>query len=629
MAENTAPFVYGGKILKVDLSAGKIEIEAPGELFFRKYLGGSAMGTYFCLNGMKAGTDALSPENVLVFAAGVLTGAAVSGVSRFNVTAKSPLTGCIGDAQCGGQWGPELKRAGFDAIVITGKSATPVYLWIHDGEAELRDAAKLWGKFTADVYDEIRAELDDPKAQIACVGPAGEKLVRFACVAAGGSHYAGRTGMGAVMGSKNLKAIACRGTSKPAYFNAEEVKRVAAAGSTAFKDAGFPQTLREFGTAGVVKFQHDAGNVCTRNFSRGWFEEIDGLCGETMKKDIGHSSETCFGCVVRCKQIVKSGAPLNIDPRYGSPEFETIALLGSNLEISGIANVAYGNQLCNAYGLDTISTGAMISYLIESSENGHIPAEAVSGLDLKFGDAALMHTLIEMIGKREGAGDALAEGLPSCVEKFGSATSEYAIHVKGNSLTAHLAQVKMSQAVMYAVNPFGADHMSSEHDWLIQGLGNEALALGLDEKRNREELDHEKVRMVVYTQTYYSLLDTLPLCAFCWGPGSLFSYRDLEDLVYAVTGWQVSFWELMKAGERRINMMREFNAREGIGAAEDSLPKRLFQPMGGEGAGKGKHVPEDKFKSAVKTYYSMMNWDASKGTPTEAKLRELGLSWLL
>ncbi|MFH1537375.1 MAG: aldehyde ferredoxin oxidoreductase family protein [bacterium] len=622
-------FSFTGNILKVNLTTGSIEVERPGDSFYRKYPGGSAIGTYYCLKEMKAGTDPLGPDNVLVFAPGIMTGVAVSGLSRFTVTAKSPLTGCIGDSQCGGSWGPELKFAGFDAIVIRGRAEKPVYLWIHDGEAEIREALGLWGKFTADMRAALTEKLDDEKIQTVTIGTAGERLVRFACVSGGASNYAGRTGMGAVMGSKNLKAIACRGKSKPRLFDEELVKKIGKVGAKNFKTAGFQQILRELGTAGVVKNQHGAGNLCTRNFSNGYFEKADSISGEAMKEKLVSGSETCFGCIVRCKKVVKAEKPYKLDPAYGGPEFETIGLLGSNLEIDDIAAVARGNQLCNAYGMDTISTGAMIAYATECYENGLLSKEQTGGLEPRFGDAEIMLKMVELIGKREGIGDKLAEGFESCIGKFGKDTGKFAMQVKNNPFAAHMPQAKMSQALAYAVNPFGADHMSCEHDWLIAALGEEARGLGLDKKRTPADLDEEKVRMVVVTQFYYSLMDTLCLCGFCWGPGALFSYRDLEDLVRGSTGWEMSFWEMMKAGERRVNLMRAFNAREGIDSSADTLPERVFKPMAGPGEAKGKHVPKENFETAVKTYYEMMNWSSETGNPTPGKLRELGLRWIL
>ena len=625
----TKTFSVTGKILHVNLTTGDLTTEEPDQAFYRKYLGGSAVGSYYCLKNMKPGTDPLSPDSVLVFACGVLTGAALAGASRFCVTARSPLTGCIGDTQCGGPWGPELKFAGFDAVVVTGQSHRPVYLWLKDGEPELRDAEKLWGKFTADTRGAIREELGDDKIKVACIGPAGERRVRFANISGGPSDYAGRTGMGAIMGAKKLKAIACRGAARPEYHDPDGVKAMAKKGVENFKTAGFPQFLNQLGTAGVMAVQNGTGGLPTRNFSRGTFAGTGKISGDEMKKTITCGTEACYACVVRCKQVVQSDEPYPIVPEYGGPEYESIAMLGSNLEIDDMRAVAFANQLCNAFGMDTITTGAVIAYFIESFENGLISRAYTDGLELRFGDAELMLKLVEMIGSREGPGDRLALGMEACIRIFGGATAEFAVHVKNSPLPAHMAQVKMSQALMYAVNPFGADHMSSEHDGMIQAIGETAAGLSLDAKRLPHELDHEKVRMVVYSQMYYSLLDTLSLCMFCWGPGALFEYEDLVTLLRSATGWNVNMWELMKAGERRINMMRAFNAREGVDSQLDRLPQRVFQPMKDSGPATDRCVKREDLDRAIKTYYSMMNWDVYSGNPTTWKLQELGLSWIL
>ncbi len=621
------PKGYNGKILKVDLSSGKIDIECKDEIFYRKYLGGSALGVYYCLTEMPAGTDALAPESVLVFAPSVLTGAAVTGVSRFTVTGKSPLGGTIGDAQCGANFGPELKYSGFDAVVLKGRADKPVYLWIENGEAKLLDAEGIWGTTTGDTRALIRKQLDNPKAQIACIGPAGEKLVKFANISGDGGDYAGRTGLGAVMGSKNLKAIACRGKRSYEYADPKAIKDFAAKGIAAFNNSKFHNLLQDMGTPGVVRLQAAVGNLCTRNFAFGSFDGMEKISGETLRDTIKQKNDTCFACAVKCRNRVAATEPYNVDPEYGGPEFETIGLLGSNLLIDDIVAIAKGNELCNAYGMDTISTGAMISYAIESFENGFIGTEKTDGLTLEFANPDVMLELVRKIGEREGIGDILADGMYRSIEEFGAETEKFAIHAKGLPFPAHMAQVKMSQALSYAVNAFGADHMSAEHDWLIAGPNEAGRALGLYSQRAFSDLDYEKVKLVYYTQLFYSALDTLTLCAFCWGPDALFNYKDLENFIAAITGWQMTLWEIMKSGERRVNMMRMFNEREGFTAADDKLPDRIFDPIP-EGDAQGCCVKRDLFESAKKTYYSFMGWDAEKGMPGTEKLKELSLEWL-
>ncbi len=426
------------------------------------------------------------------------------------------------------------------------------------------------------------------------------------------------------MGSKNLKAVACRGKRPYEYADPDAVKAMAKKGGDGFKNSGFAKLLREMGTPGVVRPQSSVGNLCTKNFSSGTFAGMEKIAGEHLRDTIMKRSETCYGCVVSCKNIVAAEEPYSVDPEYGGPEFETIGLLGSNLLIDDIVAISKGNEICNAYGIDTITAGAMVAYAMESFENGLITPEQAGGIDLKFGNAGAMIEMLRRIGEREGLGDTLAEGMPLAIKKLGAATEPYAIHVKGLPFPVHMAQVKMSQALTYAVNPFGADHMSTEHDWLIAGPVEAGRSLGLYEKRDFADLDDEKVKLVVYSQMYYSALDSYTLCAFCWGPDAIFGYRDLEAFIKAVTGWEVTMWEIMKLGERRINLMRAFNAREGFTAADDKLPERMFAPIP-DGIAEGKHVPREALMAAKEAYYAFMGWDPVTGNPTPMKLRELGL----
>ncbi|MCL4459993.1 MAG: aldehyde ferredoxin oxidoreductase family protein [Chloroflexi bacterium] len=624
------PYGYNGRILRVDLTERQVGIEENDEHFYRTYMGGSALGAYYLLKEMRPGCDAFSPLNILVLACSVVTGAPVSGLSRFSVTAKSPLTDAIGDSQAGGYWPAELKFAGFDAIVIKGRASSPVYLWIDDGQVEIRDAGHFWGKTTGETQILVRREVGDGDVQVACIGPAGEKLVRFASIVSGLNHVAGRTGMGAVMGSKNLKAVAVRGRKKVEVFDAETVRKIAKQAVEAVK-RGF--SLHELGTAGVVKWQQDDGGLPTRNYARGVFAGADKICGEAMRKQIYVKSESCYACAVRCKQVVAAEAPYKVDPTYGGPEYETLAALGSYLQIDNLVAIAKGNELCNKYGLDTISAGGTIAFAMECCERGIIGRKESDGLDLSFGNAQAMVEVLERIARREGIGDILAEGSARAARHFGKGAEQFAIESRGQELPAHMPQVKRSLALTYAVNPFGADHNSSDHDTSyepeadLEGLRRLA-SLGLLNPRPLDALDNDKVRFFVYTQQVLALLDALTICIFVWGPSfQLLPINDLPSLVKAITGWRVTLWELMKVGERRTNLLRSFNAREGFTKEDDRLPERLFQPLP-DGPSAGKGVDRCSWEIALEKYYAMMNWEAQTGNPTQAKLEELGLGWV-
>ena len=621
------PYGYNGKILHVDLTTGALTVEEPPETFYRKYLGGQGIGMYYILKEMPAGADPLGPENVLAITLSVVTGAPVSGQSRVMANAKSPLTGAIGDAQAGGFWPAGAKAAGFDAFIVRGKAEKPVYLWVHDGEAELRDATHLWGQVTGDAEAAMREELGDPRIEVLQVGPAGEKLVRYACLINMANRANGRTGMGAVMGSKNLKAIAVRGRERPAIADQKALAEIARWGAKNLPESDV-YGMGLHGTAEVLAYQQEDGGLPTRNWASGVFEEYEALDGTTMSDTILKERDTCYACVVRCKRVVEiSEGAYRVDPLYGGPEYETLSTFGSYCGISDLAAVSLANQLCNMYGLDTISTGATIAWAMDCFERGIITAEDTGGIELCFGNAEAMVKMTGMIAKRVGFGDLLAEGVAQAAAKLGPEAEALVMAVKGNPLPAHMPQVKRSLALIYAANPYGADHVSSEHDPSYKGYPDRMAELGLLNPQPDKVLNVEKVRFAVYTQRLCSLLNTVGVCLFVWGPAwQLYGPSQLVDMVRAVTGWNVSLWELMKAGERSLNMMRAFNTREGFTSADDKLPPKLFQPLTG-GPSDGIAVTEEEMAAALPTYYTMCGWDA-EGRPTRAKLEELGIAWV-
>jgi aldehyde:ferredoxin oxidoreductase len=617
---------YTGTLLRIDLTSEKIE-KVPVETdFLRTYLGGGAIGTFFLHKETNARTDPLSPENVLCIAPGVTTGAAVSGVSRCSVTALSPLTGMVGDSQAGGAIGPMIKRAGYDALLITGRAASLKYIAIDGDQIQIRNADHLSGHKTNALLDSLDSELEGKGWSIIQCGPAGEKLVRFACLMVDRNDVAGRTGLGAVFGSKNLRAVAVRGQNDLNFADPEGLKDLAQKAAKKIPDAGFPATLQKHGTPGVVGFQAEGGNLATHNYSRGFTAEYMQLCGETYDATLGAGSTTCFGCAVRCRKKVKADKPYQLSDDLGGPEFETLGLLGSNLDITDPAAVARANQLCGEYGMDTISMGGLAGYVFECLEKGLITENEIDGVALGFSKPEGLFKLIEKTGQRQGIGDVLAEGFNAAVEKFGPATKDLAVHVKNQGLAVHMPQVKPSQALMYAVCPIGPDHQSCEHDWLLDAGGDDCLGLAIVGQGDRDSTNLAKVRMTINSQFYYSLLDSLCLCMFCWGPGNLFAYRELEDLVRFTTGWDCTFFELIKAGERRVNLMRQLNAKRGFSREHDSLPARVFTPLP-DGPSKDKHVDSKSFAEMLDNYFNMIGWDPVTGNPSAGKLKELGLEW--
>jgi aldehyde:ferredoxin oxidoreductase len=630
---------FAGKILHVDLTEGEVTIEQPPEEFYRTYWGGSAMGTYYLLKNTPPGADPLGPQNTLSLMLSAATGVAISGQSRCTATAKSPMSGLIGDSQVGGFWPAELKFAGFDGIVVTGRSSRPVYLWVHDGQAELRDARHLWGKITGEAQALILEELGDPKTEVEQIGPAGERLVRMASIMNMCNRAHGRTGMGAVMGSKNLKAIAVRGHRKVEVADQNAISRLARALTRAIPDFPDMQSLQDYGTANVMMYQDTTGGLPTRNYMSGTFEQAEALSGETMSDTILQHSDTCYACTVRCKRVVETEYKgRKADPFYGGPEYETLATLGSYCGIGDMHVVSLANQICNENGLDTISTGATIAFAMDCFEHGILTPADTGGIELRFGNADAMLAVLEQIVRREGLGDLLSNGSAYAAAQMGRGAEDLVVAVKGMELPAHMPQVKRSLELVYAVNPFGADHQSSEHDpGYAAGATEVSLermaSIGLTSPQEDRMMNREKASFALYTQWNYSFMDTADLCQFVWGPSwQLGSPIEMAELMTAVTGWQTTVADIQRIGERRLNLMRAFNAREGAGRDRDTLPKRLFdEPLKG-GVSDGLFIPRQELEAALDDYYDLAGWDVATGMPTRAKLEELGLetgSWKL
>ena len=508
---------YLKKILHIDLTKKDFFVEEPSDEFYRTYMGGSCMGSYYIAKEVDPDTDALDPDNVLVFSTGPATGAQINGASRHCVTSKSPLTGTLGSSEAGGFWGPELKFAGFDALVISGKASHPVYIWINNGKYEIKDARHLWGKVTGDAYDAIRKELMDDKIKISLIGPGGENMVRFACIANDLKHFNGRNGMGAVMGSKNLKAIAVRGTNNVDFFDKDSIIAMAKAGNKIVRDSfGW---LNEIGTTAGVKPQDDAGGLPAYNFSSGTFKGVDSITGEKLRDTISKKAEGCYSCSARCKRVTQVNGTVSVDPRYGGPEYETIAMLGSNLGIDDLVTIAKANELANKYTLDTMSLGGVLSFMAECFEKGFVTTKDTGGVRFGYGSSDMLLNSIEMIAKRKGFGNILAEGSKRAAEHLGSNTIKFAVQCKGQELPAHMPRVKNSLALFYAVNPFGADHMSTQHDGMIESepIPQILRAFGINKSAKSNVLNFEKVKLAAYTQKAVSILDSLSLCQFCYG----------------------------------------------------------------------------------------------------------------
>jgi aldehyde:ferredoxin oxidoreductase len=637
------PDGYNGKILHVNLTSGQLSVEEPDEAFYRKYMGGSALAMHYILKEVPAGADPLGPDNVLVLALSVLTGSPISGQSRMTAAAKSPLTGAIGDSQGGGFFPAELKFAGFDAIVIKGKADKPVYLWVNEGSFELRDASHLWGKITGEAETLIKEELDDKKVEVLQIGPAGEKKVRFAGIFSMSNRANGRTGMGAVMGSKNLKAVAVRGKKRPSAADKTGLKNLAKWGAKNLEESDIAG-LAKYGTAETTGANQASGTLPAYNYNSGVFDGWEAIDGTTMYDTILRGAvegkqdrlgrDTCYACTVRCKRVVEiTDGKYKVDPHYGGPEYETTSTFGNYCAIDDLSAISKANELCNKYGMDTISCGATISWAFEAFNEGKLTLNDTDGLDLSWGNADSMVRLVEKIAKREGFGDLLAEGSERAAKRIGRGTEAYLITFKGQEAPAHMPRVKRSLAIIYAVNPFGADHQSHEHDPAFEDdfedYTDRMAVLGFTEGQEFQSLNEEKIQFAVTSQFMYSAMDSLNLCQFVYGPAwQLYGPDDMVELVRVVTGWEdVSFTELQQVGERRLNMMRAFNAREGMNRKNDIVPEKLFKPLKG-GVSDGWKLNRDEVESALDKYYGICGWDIETGVPTRTKLEELDLSWV-
>ncbi|MDI6823386.1 MAG: aldehyde ferredoxin oxidoreductase family protein [Bacillota bacterium] len=619
------PVGYAGRVLRVDLTDGRVAVEEPGEKFYRMLLGGKGFAGHYLLEEVPAGADPLGPENVLVLAGSVVSGLPIPGYSRFTVAARSPLTGGYGEAEAGGYLAPELKFAGFEAVVVTGASDRPVYLFVHDGQAEIRDASRLWGLGTFATERTIREELGDARVRVASIGPAGENLVRYACVMHEGRNAAGRCGLGAVMGSKRLKAVAVRGTGRPELADREGVLGIARWFRDHYRDNPLTRALHDLGTAGLLGGLNASGVLPTRNFSAGSFEGWEALSGEAYEKRFVVDRWGCYACPVRCKRTVRlDGAEV------GGPEYETIAAFGSNLGSDDLASIVEVNRLCNDLGLDTISTGVTLALAAECYERGLITASDTGGVQLRFGRVPAQE-LVRLIARREGFGADLAEGVRRLAEKIGGTASSLAVEVKGLEAAMHDPRGKVSVGLGYALAAHGADHMVAAHDTMFLKRGVYALdriaPFGLLDPVDARDLGAAKVRHFATLEVWWDTLKSLGICFFCVAPRSLLPVGVVVDSVRYATGWETSLYELMQAGERANVQARLFNCREGLGAADDRLPARFAEDAAGGHPG----IDQAAFAQARRTYYELRGWDAATGRPRAATLNRLGLpvpGWL-
>ena len=544
------------------------------------------------------------------------------------VCAKSPLTGGWGEAHAAGSFGPMLKRAGYDALIVEGQAPAPVYLWVSDEGVELRDARALWGLPTGDTLEAIRAQTTE-KAEVAAIGCAGENLVRYAAVISDYDRAGGRSGMGTVMGAKRLKAIAAHGQRKTPFADGQRVRELVKEAVAQFTASPATESWRTYGTAGGVAAVNALGSYPVKNFRDGFSDEeqINKITGQTMvEKAILGKNSGCVGCPNRChlRATVQDGPYGPVDPKYGGPEFETIGVFGPNLGIYDPEYIAQANQLCNMYSLDTINAGVIMGWAFECYERGIITRQDTDGLELTWGNAAAALELLQRIAHRQGIGDLLAEGMKAAIAAFGPETAGFAMHVKNQTFAVHMPRARMGQALSYATSNRGACHLQGMHDTTIEA-GRTAPDIGIDERfKGLSRFSRElKPDFVVTANHWRAVEDSLIVCKFtAWDYGPMEPDLIIR-LLNAVTGDDYSAAEIQWIGERTFNACRLFNAREGFSRQDDALPDRVGESMS-RGSAKGSIITPENLQEMLDRYYALRGWDAN-GIPTREKLRSLEL----
>lgn len=621
---------YAGRILRINLTNKKITIEQPGDKFYRTYVGGKGFIGYYLLNEVQENVDPLGEKNKLIFATGVMTGLPIVGMPRYVVGAKSPLTDGFGQSEAGGFWGPELKKAGYDAIIIEGKSETPVYISIKDDLIEIKNASHLWGKETGEVQDIIIKELGDKTIRVAQIGPAGEKLVKYACITNNLKHYNGRNGLGTVMGSKKLRAIAVKGTKKINFYDNDRIKEIGKRYLSDYMDKPLSRGLYDYGTAGGVATLNAMGFLPTDNYQLGEFKNAEEITGQKLAETILSKREGCYACAIRCKRIVDVDEDgLRIDPKFGGPEYETIAGFGSLCHIGDLKTISKANEMCNRFGIDTISTSVSIAFAMECYEKGLLKDLDINGLDIKFGDADIIFKLIEMIASREGIGDLLAEGSFRASKIIGKGSDSLLMTAKKQEFALHDPRTRAGLAIAYATAGNATDHMHMIHDTMIDKPGeimDELSALGLLEPVAIKDISWKKVRAVKNITEWTSFINMAGICILAVAPRGTLSINEVVELYRAATGWNTSLFEIMRAGERGINLARMFNLRNGLNIDDDSLSKKSFTVIENEIAPKHK-LEEESLNKGVSLLFEMRGWN--DGIPTKGKLYDLNLDWLV
>jgi aldehyde:ferredoxin oxidoreductase len=600
---------WTGKILRVDLSTKTVKVEGTDAEMVKAYIGGQGVATKILMDEMDPKVDPLSPDNKLIFSTGPLTGTAAVTGSRYMVTAKSPLTDLLGFANSGGFFGPAIKAAGYDHIILEGGSDSPVYLWIDDDSVEIRNAEHLWGKDTHETESALRGELENggKRVRVSCIGPAGEKLVKFAAVMNDKHRAAGRCGMGAVMGSKKLKAVVVRGSGKVGVFDPEGFKAVAKNALAELKaNPVTAEVFPAFGTSANVMLLNELGILPTKNFQKSSFgERAENISGEAITDNILKKRKACFSCPIACGRGTEVTTP-GFEGKGEGPEYETLAMLGSNLEVDNLAAITKANYICNELGMDTISAGGAIACAMEMFEKGYISRDD-AGMDLNFGDDKLIVKLVEMIGNREGFGDELAEGGYRLAERYGHPECFMGVHKM--ELPAYEPRGAKGMGINYMTATIGPSHCRG-YTVAMEVMGDPAPLDPIEEKG--------KAMAAKAMQDMSGAWDSTGLCLFSMLG---ISPDDALALLFTATGLYYDVMGFIRVGERIFNLQRLFNLRTGIKKEDERLPNRFYDEPLPDGTNKGDTL---SLEDAMSVYYNLRGWDEAH-VPYPGKLNRLGL----
>ena len=602
---------YTNRLLEFDLTTNEAKVCAPEEELYDKYLGGRGFGARVLYDLLPAGVDPLSGENIMLILAGPFTGTPVPGANRYVVITKSPGSKGFVDSYASGRIAVELKFAGYDGLIVRGTAAKPSYLYIEDDKVEIRDATFLWGKDTFETEDLIREALGDHEVGICCIGPAGERLVKFATINSDYYRQAGRGGVGAVMGAKNLKAVVVKGSRGVKSHNHMKLLSLVHDSIAKLSDSPVGKARMQYGTPLTLNITNAAGMLPTSNFRKGQFEGAEKINAEACEAST-IKSRACYGCSVGCAKIMEAKEGKYKGNIVEGPEYETLGLLGSNLEIDELPAVIQANILCDRLGIDTISTGGVLGFVMECMERGYLKPEDVNGLQLEFGSAEPALQLIRDIAYRHGAGDWLAEGVRGAARKIGNNSIDFAMQVKGLEFAAYDPRIGYGTALAYAVNPRGACHRRA---WppAVEVLG----------KENPCETEG-KAGIVKRLYDENSILHSLLVCDM---PGKFIPLKPADYAGYyeAVTGKPMSVEELMTIADRVETMIRLFNNREGFGRADDTLPPRAFKEGLLNGPAQGRFIPREALDAIMTEFYALRGWD-DQGIPSAETLTRLQVS---